>query len=282
MLKELEKLFTHQVCNKILEKTEFEKITQIRMRINHPLIINLFNEEIVCEDLKMNEEIMKDTFNKITGYSAYAFEENIKCGYITVPGGHRVGFGGEVVSKNGQIVTIKNIKFLNVRISHLVAGCGDSVADDLLEQGKMLNTLIISPPGLGKTTLLRDLIRIYSNKISGTSICVIDERNEISGSYMGVPAIDLGPRTDVMSNCPKEYGIKMAIRSMAPQIIAVDEIGGEEDIEALMFASRSGVKIIATIHGNSVEDVKEKLGQAYHMIFTKKILIKRKGEYICW
>lgn len=281
-MKKIEKILTNKVFEKVKEKADFNQIIQIRIRVNKPLIINLYDKEIVCYDFIIDEEIIKDTFNKITGYSAYAFEESIKCGYITVPGGHRVGFGGEIVSENGKITTIKNIKFFNIRISHFVQGCGNDLAKELMESKEMENVLIISPPGLGKTTLLRDIITILSNKMNGTSICVIDERNEVSGSYIGTPTIDLGPRTDVISNCSKEYGIKMAIRSMSPRIIAVDEIGSTEDMDALMFASKCGVKIIATIHGSSIEDIEEKIGQAGNNIFKRKVLIKSIGEYVCY
>jgi stage III sporulation protein AA len=281
-LNRLDKLLPVSLYKKVKETAELKKITQIRLRIHQPLIINLFDKEIVCMDFVISSEVIQETFNKITGYSAYAFEESIKSGYITVAGGHRVGFGGETVFKEEKIVTIKNIRFLNIRVSHSISGCGEQIAKLLIENNKVANTLIISPPGLGKTTLLRDLIRIFSNKINGTSICVIDERNEISGSYMGVPNNELGIRTDVISNCTKDYGIKMAIRSMAPEIIAVDEIGGAKDIESLMYASRCGVRVIATIHGETVEDVKKKLGQAGDKIFSKKILISGKGEYICY
>lgn len=278
----MEKLLTKQVYERVKERTDLKKITQIRLRVNGPLIINLFDDEILCDDIIIDEKTIKDTFNKITGYSAYAFEENIRCGFLTAPGGHRVGFGGEAVMKDGQVMAMKNIRFINIRISHDIKGCGRKIAPEIMGKEEVRNTLIISPPGRGKTTLLRDLVNIISNSINGTSICVIDERNEISGSYMGVPAMELGPRTDVMSNCSKEEGIKMAVRSMAPQIIAVDEIGGDKDMEALLYASRCGVKLIATIHGEGIEDAEEKLGQAYNKIFEKKVLIKGKGEYICY
>ena len=278
----MEKLLTKQVYESIKERTDPKNITQIRLRVNSPLIINLFDEEIFCDNIIIDEETIRETFNKITGYSAYAFEENIRCGYLTAPGGHRVGFGGEAVMENGNISTIKNIRFINIRISHSIKGCGKKIVSSIMEKDDIRNTLIISPPGKGKTTLLRDLVNLFSNNIYGTSICVIDERNEISGSYMGVPTMELGPRTDVISNCSKEEGIKMAVRSMAPRIIAVDEIGGDKDMEALLYASLCGVKIIATIHGQGIEDAEEKLGQAYNKIFEKKVLIKDKGEYICY
>lgn len=281
-MENLRKILPAGVSDKIVRLCGFEKITQIRMRINNPVIINLFDKEILFGDFIADDKMLTEVFNKITGYSAYAFEENIRCGYVTIKGGHRVGFGGEVVAEKGDVITVKNIKFLNIRVCHCIEGCSKIISEHLAEEGKVLNSLIISPPGLGKTTLLRDIIVYFSNKITGTSISVIDERNEISGSYMGVPTIDMGPRTDVISGCSKEYGIRMAIRSMAPKIIAVDEIGGKNDLEALQYAAVSGVKILATIHGKNLKDAEEKLGQAFNEIFDKKILITGKGKYECF
>ena len=281
-MKTIENYLTDAIRERIKDRTGWEDISEIRLRVNCPMIVKLNNKEIIFNSFIISEKELENVFNIITEYSAYAYEDAIKCGYLTVEGGHRIGFGGEAVIKNEKIVTIKNIKFMNIRVSHVVDGCGKKICRELLVDVKPDNTLIISPPGVGKTTLLRDLIKIFSINVEGTSICVIDERNEISGSYMGVPAIDLGWRTDVISNCSKEDGIMMAVRSLAPQIIAVDEIGGENDIKAINYASRCGVNIIATIHGNSLNDARLKLGQAFDNIFSKKILIKGKGEYICY
>lgn len=275
--------YLNEKLNKVIEaKANFSVICEIRLRVNQPVIISLQHKEIIINECVICEADIKEIFNNITGYSAYAYEYSIKNGYITLEGGHRVGFGGEVVYENQKIVSIKNIRFLNFRISHSFPECGRDTAQRLINCQGIFDTLIISPPGLGKTTLLRDLIRIFSTEISGTSICVIDERNEIAAGCRGVPSINLGVRTDVISNSTKGEGIKMAVRSMAPKIIAVDEIGNDEDIEALLFAKQSGVSIIATIHGEGIEDAKEKLGQAFYKLFKKIVLIMKKGEYICY
>ena len=255
-------------------------IYEIRLRINAPVILNTSSGEKILTGCIVNEQDIKDSFNRVTEYSAYAYEENLIDGYITVPGGHRIGIGCYMTWQNDKSAVVKNIRFLNFRVRHFIDGCSVSVLNQFSEKD-LGNILIISPPALGKTTLLRDMIKNISNKKEGTSICVIDERNEIGGCYKGTPTIDLGVRTDVISNCSKAEGILMAIRAMSPKIIAVDEIGGESDKEALEYANISGVKIIATIHGKDVEDVREKLGSKMLSMFTSKVIIKGIGEYIC-
>ena len=173
-----------------------------------------------------------------------------------------MGITGQVVlDAAGAIKTIKNISFLNIRIAHEVIGAGKNILSYIYEQENLKNTLIISPPGYGKTTLLRDLVRSVSNGNTygkGMHCCVVDERSEIAGCFRGVPQLDIGTRTDVLDACPKSIGMMMVIRSMAPQVIVVDELGTDADVEALFAVVRSGSKIIATIHGDGMSDIKEK------------------------
>lgn len=278
-MNKLYSIFPKEIKQHIFD-LNFDEITEIRMRINKPLIVNTLQGEIILEQINVTEILLYEVFNSITDYSAYAFENSIKNGYITLEGGHRVGLGGEVLLEDGKIKNFKNIKFLNFRISHFIKDCGVDIIEELLNGQEFMNTVIISKPGFGKTTLLRDLIRLLSVRLLGTSISVIDERNEISGSYNGIPYIDLGYRTDVIVGTGKKEGIMLAIRALAPRIIAVDEIGDKGDVEILKYAKNSGVKILATIHGNSKEDVVKKVGQAD--IFDKYVIIEKKGEYICY
>lgn len=278
-MKKLINVFPTEVKQHILN-LDFDEITEIRMRVNKPLIVNTLRGELIYPQIIITEYQLYETFNCITDYSAYAYENSIKNGYITLEGGHRVGLGGEVLLEDGKIKNFKNIRFLNFRISHFIKDCGVDLIKELLVGQEFLNTVIVSKPGLGKTTLLRDLIRLLSENLKGTSISVIDERNELSGSYNGTPFIDLGDRTDVIVGTGKSQGIMLAIRAMSPRIIAVDEIGSEEDVKVLKYAKLSGVKILATIHGDSVEDVIKKVGQAD--FFERYIVIKNKGVYECY
>lgn len=271
--------FNEKIRQAILGFKEKE-IYEIRLRVNKPVVLNTASGEQIMMSCIVCDKDIKDSFNRITEYSAYAYEENLVDGYITVPGGHRIGVGGYMTLQSNQSAVVKNIRFLNFRVRHFVDGCSNPIMEKL-GQKNLENILIISPPAMGKTTLLRDMIKNISNQNRGTSICVIDERNEIGGCHRGIPTIDLGMRTDVISNCPKGEGILMAIRAMAPTMIAVDEIGGEEDKKALEFAGISGVKIMATLHGKDTQDAREKLGDRMFSMFDIKIIIKGIGEYIC-
>nr|MCR4943067.1 stage III sporulation protein AA [Clostridium sp.] len=201
----------------------------------------------------VTREDLKYILQRISNYSLYACEEDIKQGFITIKGGHRIGLAGECVMDNGSVKTIRNISSLNIRISRQIIGCSKKLIRYIYNNGRVYNTMIISPPKCGKTTVLRDITRVLSN--GGKKISVIDERSEIAACYMGVPQMDVGIRTDVLDNCLKSQGMIMAIRSLSPEVLICDEIGVANDTQALVMAFNSGVNIIVTLHGENIEDL---------------------------
>lgn len=261
------------------------KVEEIRLKKDRPLMIYYDGKDyFVSKKGEVSKDISKamivegnhieSTFQLISNYSAYAYLEEIKNGYITVTGGHRIGIGGKVVYGLRGIENIKNISSLNIRIAREKIGISDFLMPYLIKGRKgFYNTLIISPPQCGKTTLLRDIIRNLSNGwanyYEGFKVSIVDERSELAGMYNGVPQKDVGIRTDVLDGCLKSDGIIMAIRSLSPDIIAVDEIGGKRDVEAIHEALRAGIKLIATIHGSSIQEIKEK--QSMREIFEERI-----------
>ncbi len=238
--------------------TNKSKLQEIRIKTNRPIILCIDNEELILNYIASQEDL-RTVMQRTSNYSLYAFEEEIKQGFITIKGGHRVGICGKCVIEDNKIKTIKNIASINIRISREILGCADKVMPFLIEGGQVLNTIIISPPKCGKTTMLRDIARNISTgmrglKLSGKKVCIIDERSELAACCEGVPQMDVGIRTDVLDNCMKSEGIMMAIRSMSPELIVCDEIGTYRDMESILSALSCGVNLITTIHGNGLDD----------------------------
>lgn len=251
---------------------DYDKLQEIRLRVMSPLLLQYENQEYYMDRegrLKkepgnayiVSKEDIKETVEYISNYSLYAYEEEIRQGFITVQGGHRVGMAGKVIMEKDGIKSMKYISFINIRLSHQIKGCADPLIPFITDGMEVRHTLIISPPRCGKTTLLRDLIRQLSNGSKthrGVTVGVVDERSEIGACYMGTPQNDLGIRTDVLDCCPKARGMMMLIRTMAPEVIAVDEIGGRQDMEAIEYVRNCGCKLIATVHGSSIDDIRTK------------------------
>ncbi|MBQ6814293.1 MAG: stage III sporulation protein AA [Lachnospiraceae bacterium] len=257
---------------KYLSIINIDGVEEIRLRADKNAILYFGgNEGELVTDYIVSLDDIKETLSYISMFSLYAYEDDIKEGFITIKGGHRVGLAGKIVRENGRIKTIGNISSINIRVSHEVKGCSRCVLPSITEDNKIFNTLIISPPGAGKTTLLRDVVRELSDTYK-RKVSLVDERSEIAACYMGVPQNDVGIRTDVYDDCKKTEGLMLMIRAMSPQVVAVDEIGGLDDINSLIDASRCGCNIVATIHGDSIEDV---MGKSFMSILDKDRLFSR-------
>ena len=264
------------------EHIDLGRLQEIRLRVEKPLLLMYEGVERIprYSDNKthiVSKEEINTVMEYVSNYSLYAFEEEMRQGFITVDGGHRVGITGQVIVEHGSVRNIRYISSLNIRISHEIPGCSDSVFPFITDSQGMLHTLLISPPGCGKTTMMRDIIRQVSDGneyINGMTVGVVDERSEIAGCYCCIPQNDMGIRTDVLDCCPKAEGMIMMIRSMRPDVLAVDEIGEPEDVQAVSYAMHCGVKMLATAHGESMEELKRK------PVFSEMIREERFERYV--
>src|SRR5699024_9166717 len=258
-------------------------LQEIRFRLNQPIEL-VFDQKIEwIQTVKPNQKDIMYIINQLSEFSLYRMEDELREGYITIEGGHRVGLAGKVNTIKGSVKAIQYITFLNIRIAKEKIGIAKKVMPYLYGHD-YLNTLLVGEPQTCKTTLVRDMTRIISSgwkDIRPKKIGVVDERSEIGASLKGVPQHDLGKRTDVLDACPKAEGMMMMIRSMSPEIIVVDEIGSNEDVQALLEAINAGVTVICTIHGKSNAELKKRPSLQplfqYH-IFKLIILLENEGK----
>jgi len=235
-----------------------EKMEEIRVRITKPLEL-VVDGKPHFQNYVVTMEDGIQLLNRLSHFSIYTLEEELKRGYVTIQGGHRVGLAGKVITEFGKVKAIRDVTSFNVRIAKQKVGIGAPLIPHLYNK-YWRNTVIIGPPQTGKTTLLRDLARIVSTGdskqgIPSSKVGVVDERSEIAGSVKGIPQQDLGPRVDVLDACPKAEGMMMMIRSMSPDVLVVDEIGRQEDSEAILESVNAGISLIITVHGHQLKDL---------------------------
>lgn len=254
---------TIQLLLETYPSSMLNKVEEIRIRIDRPLEIIIAGEPryplVNGSRYIVTKQDAMTLLNKLSDFSLYAFEEELKRGYISIRGGHRVGLAGKVTVEQGSVKAIKEIGSYNIRIARQKIGIARSLVP-FIYQKKWLNTLILGAPQTGKTTLLRDFARLISTGCKTVNahpkkVGIVDERSEIAGCVSGIPQHDLGDRVDVLDACPKAEGMMMMIRSMSPDVLIVDEIGRKEDSEAIVEAMNAGIQMMMTVHAHSLEDL---------------------------
>lgn len=261
-----------------IELDKLKYLKEIRLRVNRKTALRYIDCEKIV-DFIPNEKNMISVLQMLCENSIYSYQSQICNGFITLYGGHRVGIMGSCSVKDGKVNNVNYISSLNFRISKEIIGACNDVLKFVITNNQINNTLIVSKPGCGKTTVLRDLIRVISN--IGFNVSVIDERGEIAAMYKGVPQNDVGLRTDVMDNVSKSIGMKIAIRTMAPDVIFADEIGTQGDLEAINYGVCSGVKGIFTAHASTIDELLKNINlkKLYdEKIFKKLIFLEREGK----
>ncbi|WP_040985322.1 stage III sporulation protein AA [Oceanobacillus jeddahense] len=237
------------------------QLQEIRVRI-HQKIEFIFDSSIcwLDEPLPDKKEVIY-ILNQLSEYSLYRMEEELRNGFITIEGGHRVGIAGGIITADKKVKAIQPVSFFNIRIAKQKKGCADILMPYIYD-GAYHHTMILGAPQSGKTTMIRDICRQIASETNTSrskKVTIVDERSEIAASIRGVPQHDIGVRTDVLDACPKAEGMMMAIRTLSPDILIVDEIGTEKDVEAIIEASQAGVKVICTLHAGSIADLYRRL-----------------------
>ncbi|WP_091497663.1 stage III sporulation protein AA [Amphibacillus marinus] len=277
ILKIIPKRF-HQELNSI---SGSRLIEEIRIRINKPIELVFQNHFNFIAEYTVTVEDGHYILNQLSEFSRYRLEEELRQGYVTLAGGHRVGIAGQTVVQNQSVKQIQTISSFNIRLAREKIGVANTAIKYLFESGQYLNTLIIGPPQSGKTTYLRDLARIIATGWGQTpayKVGIVDERSEIAACKGGQSQYQLGDRYDVLDHCPKSEGMMMLIRSMSPDVLIVDEIGSERDVQAILEASRAGVAVLCTAHSMNLTQLKKRSQFQYLLkenYFDRFIILNR-------
>ncbi len=250
------------------------EISEIRLRVGEPIRLRYGMREVSlsCE-AKVSAKQLENVVSSCCQHSRYAMESELRNGYITIRGGHRVGMAGQAVAAQGEVKMLKHIHSLAIRIARAVIGCADGILPYVWKGGRVQSTLIVAPPYSGKTTILRDLVRQISDgdensKRAGVIVGLADERSEIAGAYQGIPRLNVGARTEVIDGAPKASAMMMLIRAMSPNVIATDELGRQEDMMAVEEAVHTGIAVIATLHGRDWDDVLKRMKKSSQEVFA--------------
>ena len=235
-----------------IDRRQKAEAEELRLRITRPLHLALPQGELPLPQTRVTRSDLEQVLDRATEYSRYAAAETLRHGYLTAAGGFRVGVCGTALPSGGENEGVRDVSSLTIRIPRVREGAAQPVLPELVEDARPLSTLVLSPPGGGKTTLLRDLVRLLSQ---GGPLCppqrvaLVDERGELAAVHRGRPQLEVGRRTDVAEGCPKAQGLMLLLRAMNPQVLAVDEITAPEDVRALTAAAGCGVTLLATAHG---------------------------------
>lgn len=260
------------------------RVEELRLRIGRPLFLTLPEGEAPLPQTRVLRHDLEHVLDRATEYSRYAAAETIRRGYATAAGGFRVGLCGTALPGEDGSGGLRDISSLAVRIPRVCEGTALPVLPELLENGRPVSALLLSPPGGGKTTLLRDIVRLLSQ---GSDCCppqrvaLVDERGELAAVHRGRPQLDVGSHTDIMDACPKRLAVPMLLRAMNPQVIALDEIALEADVEAICAAAGCGAALLATVHAASLDDLSARpvgrtlLGCG---VFRRAVLISGSGD----
>ena len=233
-------------------------LEEIRIYRTGYIFIRYNNKNICLNEHSpiMQQNFVDDIFLRITDFSPFSFNYHVTKGYITTHGGHRVGISGKFVTENEKILSVKEISCLNIRIAREIECFGKDISKTIYNSGKILNTLIISPPKCGKTTLIRNISKYISKEAENPCVAIVDERGEVCGCENGQPCFSFGNNVCIIEDCSKKNAIQFLIKSMSPEVITCDEVSSDEDISAIEYAMLAGVPVVFSMHGKDFNQIK--------------------------